>query len=134
MCDGCKSINLKSHQKGLGGNTSNVFTQNSAKHGFGGALRIKAPSSEVSSTGSRFINNNAEKDGGAVYMSPISYEIHGVWRSKGDVFLGNSAIYGSGGALALEGIKASFDENTLCSDNEAPNGGGGCCWWDALAP
>ena len=136
-CESCEAITFAEPSSG---GTKYRFVENSARNGSGGALRIESivfPDG-VKSYSSVFWGNRAHKDGGAVSMSSQVQELHGVgkksyWYSIGDAFLSNTASRGSGGAIATEGVVVNLDEQSVCRENSAPRGGGGCLFWDARA-
>jgi hypothetical protein len=135
MCEACEAIDLHASLSGHDGDASNRFLDNRAKGGSGGAMRINAPVRAITSNGSIFEGNVAEHDGGAIFMSmsALAGSPGGAWTSEGDHFSRNTAKFGSGGALAVEGTRVRMNQGTTCRNNTAAKGGGGCLYWDALA-
>ena len=124
MCNKCKSVNLTN---------GTLFEKNTARK-CGGAIGLLNPISQLMhSSGSLFKGNVADSgDGGAVFM--VDDNMKSNWKSNdGDVFYRNQASTGYGGALFAAGMKVILDIKTSCVNNTAPNGGGGCIFWDPLA-
>ena len=108
----------------------------------GGAVSLVNPMSTraTGSSGNVFRCNSAENgDGGAVYVAHASateggeWRIDALWNSTADIFDGNIATAGSGGAIFAIGTKIAFGVGSNCSNNRAPRGGGGCLLWEPLA-
>ena len=99
------------------------FISNTA-HMNGGALHLTSPKESVASAGSVFRNNTARMNGGAISSDQGSY-----W-SIGDRYEENNAVSGSGGALSMTSSHLTFDATTVCRENHATKGGGGCILWN----
>jgi hypothetical protein len=120
------------------------FHHNQAQNGTGGAMFIhNVYTKVVVSSANHFIGNRARMDGGAVYFAVTSdvlvpdwipfyqhWITRPMWLSDGDTFTGNLCSRGSGGALAIIGAQTRFftvqQGPTICANNSAPQGGGGC--------
>ena len=130
-CDHCVSILL---------NGSTLFEKNVAGV-HGGAIRVLNPASKITrSLGSVFQSNTAKDgDGGAVYVVQASVAegsadrtSRGEWTSA-DKFDSNVAVEGSGGSIYAIGTLIVFKNGSVCSNNRAMKGGGGCILWEPLA-
>ena len=77
----------------------NVFVDNRATSGNGGAVYVTTNYPSAIASGNSFLNNKANKSGGALYLSGNYPKLH----SNGNSFVNNQATYGSGGALYLSG-------------------------------
>ena len=128
-CDECMDIQLRGTPT-----RRNWFSENKAESsgtgaGTGGALWIDSPKNEkMASTNSYFSENAADLDGGAVHLSIASGASQTIWNSTGDLFEGNRVHRGSGGALAINAARVTF-QDSICRNNSALQGGGGCMFW-----
>ena len=77
----------------------NVFVDNRATNGNGGAVYVTTNYPSATASGNSFLNNKANKSGGALYLSGNYPKLN----SNGNSFVNNQATYGSGGALYLSG-------------------------------
>ena len=95
--------------------TNSTFTGNSG--GFGGAVRDRAPSTNLSITNSTFVGNTALFDGGAIYMQG----------PNGNASLANVTVSGNqaqnGGGISSSGVLSI--QNSTITGNFASNRGGG---------
>jgi predicted outer membrane repeat protein len=122
LCDRCKLLSLS------GGRVS--FVKNLAQH-FGGAISMQNAEQAAHSTGSKFQGNIALENDGGAFFGLGTAQAPGNWTSRGDVFRGNKADQGSGGAISLVSTVFGWEDDSVCEENRAEQGGGGCVMWDA---
>ena len=105
-------------QSGSGNTTieNSTFEENQSGNATGAAIQLTA-NVECTITGSKFVNNATNGQGGAVYVD------HGTIDITGCTFEKNSA--GFGGAIAVADVEnLTIGNNTNCLDNKAASGGG----------
>ena len=123
LCDKCHGVDLSN---------GTVFENNLANR-HGGAISLLNPiSASTKSSGSVFRGNTAETgDGELQEYDPV---VENSWSSaSGDRYEGNYALHGSGGAFAALGTTIHLRDGASCANNSAPQGGGGCDFWDPLS-
>ena len=106
-------------QSGSGNTTiaDSTFEENQSGNAAGAAIQLTA-NVECTITGSKFVNNATNGQGGAVYVD------HGTLNITDCTFEKNSA--GFGGAIAVADVEnLTIGNNTNCLDNKATSCGGG---------
>jgi len=106
--------------------TSSTFTQNKSGTNDGGAIDAGSDS-YLTITNSAFIDNYADGDGGALWVSENATIYSSLFRGNDAVNIGG-AVYIDGNSSAVTRISgSSFIEN---GDDTAPNFGGGLYFWN----